>query len=139
MPTIDPFVPLTDWRASLVRGGPAAVDRFLDAIDATLPPGWIRDSEYERTRLRPDRIRCYLFDRAGDAAVRVWLQRVTATRVRGGPVPSQITEDYGAAPVHVATVGDLPSGTRTWTRDASGVTWVRVADASGGVRFHLSP
>ena len=36
--------------------------------------------------LSPDRIRCYLFDRPGDAALRVWLQRVTATRVRGGPI-----------------------------------------------------
>ena len=86
MAVVDPFVPLRDWRSSLYRGDPAVIDRFLDAIDATLSPGWVRDREYERTRLRPDRIRCYLFDRAGDAAVRVWLQRVTATRVRGGPV-----------------------------------------------------
>ncbi|MDR3632324.1 MAG: hypothetical protein P4L84_00730 [Isosphaeraceae bacterium] len=86
MAVVDPFVPLRDWRSSLYRGDPAAVDRFLGAIDATLSPGWVRDHEYERTRLRPDRIRCDLFDRAGDAAVRVWLQRVTETRVRGGPV-----------------------------------------------------
>ena len=86
MAVVDPFVPLRDWQSSLYRGDPAVVDRFLDAIDATLSPGWVRDREYERTCLRPDRIRCYLFDRAGDAAVRVWLQRVTATRVRGGPV-----------------------------------------------------
>jgi len=86
MAVVDPFVPLRDWRSSLYRGDPAVVDRFLDAIDATLSPGWVRDRDYERTRLRPDRIRCYMFDQAGDAAVRVWLQRVTATRVRGGPV-----------------------------------------------------
>ena len=86
MAVVDPFVSLRDWRSSLYRGDPAVVDRFLDAIDATLSPGWVRDREYERTRLRPDRIRCYMFDRAGDAALRVWLQRVTATRVRGGPV-----------------------------------------------------
>jgi hypothetical protein len=86
MAMVDPFIPLRDWRSSLYRGAPAVIDRFLNAIDATLSPGWVRDSEYERTRLRPDRIRCYLFDRPGDAAVRVWLQRVTATRVRGGPV-----------------------------------------------------
>jgi hypothetical protein len=79
----DPFVRLRDWQTSLYRGDPAVIDRFLDAIDATLSPGWIRDREYERTRLRPDRVRCYLFDQAGDAAVRVGLQRVTATRVRG--------------------------------------------------------
>ena len=86
MAVVDPFISLRDWQTSLYRGDPAVVDRFLDAIDATLSPGWVRDREYERTRLRPDCIRCYLFDRAGDAAVRVWLQRVTATRVRGGPI-----------------------------------------------------
>ena len=86
MAAVDPFVSLRDWRTSLYRGDPAVVDRFLDAIDATLPPGWVRDRDYERTRLRPDCIRCYLFDRPGEAAVRVWLQRVTATRVRGGPI-----------------------------------------------------
>jgi hypothetical protein len=83
---VDPFISLSDWRSSLYRGDPTVVDRFLDTIDATLPPGWVRDRENERTRLRPDRIHCYLFDRAGDAAVRAWLERVTATRVRGGPV-----------------------------------------------------
>jgi hypothetical protein len=83
MAVVDPFVSLRDWRSSLYRGDPAVVDRFLDGIDATLPPGWVRDREYERSRSRPDRICCYLFDRARDAAVRVGLQRVTATRVRG--------------------------------------------------------
>jgi hypothetical protein len=86
MAKVDPFVPLTDWDNSLYRGDPAVIDQFLERIDETLPPGWVRDREYERTRLRPDGIRCYLFDREGDAAVRVWLQRVTATRVRGGPI-----------------------------------------------------
>jgi len=84
MVVVDPFIPLRDWRSSLYRGDPAVIDRFLDAIDATLSPAWVRDSGYERTRLRPDRIRCYLFDRWG-CGVRVWLQRVSATRVRGGP------------------------------------------------------
>jgi hypothetical protein len=86
MPGLDPFIRLRDWRSALYRGAPAAIDRFLDVIDATLVSGWVRDSGYERTRPRPDRIRCYLSDKAGDAAVRVWLQRVTATRVRGGPI-----------------------------------------------------
>src|SRR5438309_11170231 len=86
MAVVDPFVPLRNWRYSLYRGDPAVMDRFLDAVDAALAPGWVRDREYERTRLRPDQIRCYLFDQAGDAAVRVWLQRATATRIRGGPV-----------------------------------------------------
>ncbi len=86
MAVVNPFAPLGDWYASLYRGDPAVVNRFLDAIDATLRPGWVRDREYEATRSRPDGIRCYLFDRAGDAAVRVWLERVTETRVRGGPI-----------------------------------------------------
>jgi hypothetical protein len=86
VPVTDPFVPIRDWRTSLYRGDTADVDRFLDAIEARLSRGWTRDFEFERARSRPDRIRCYLFDQPGDAAVRVWLQRVTATRVRGGPV-----------------------------------------------------
>jgi hypothetical protein len=86
MARVDPFVPLSDWQTSLYRGTPAAIDQFLDRIDETLLPGWVRDRDYERTRLRPDSIRSYLFDREGDVAVRVWLQRVTPTRVRGGPI-----------------------------------------------------
>jgi hypothetical protein len=86
MAEIDPFVPLRDWRSLLYLGDPAFLDRFLDAIDATLPPGWVRDREYERTRLQSDRTRCYVFDRPEDATVQVRLQRVSTTRVRGGPV-----------------------------------------------------
>ena len=86
MAVVDPFVSLHDWSSSLYRGEPAVVDQFLPGIDATLSPGWVRDREYEQTRSRPDRIRCYAFDQAGDAALRVWLQRVTATRMRSGPV-----------------------------------------------------
>ncbi len=86
MATVDPFVPLRDWRFALYRGDPAVVDRFLNGIDASLLPGWVRDRDYERTRSQPDRSRCYTFDHAGDAAVRVCLERVSARRVRGGPV-----------------------------------------------------
>lgn len=86
MPADDPFLPLHDWRRSLYRGDPPVVDQFLSAIDAALPADWMRDHPYEQSRPRHDRVRCYLFDRAGDAAVRVWLDRVTRTRVRGGPV-----------------------------------------------------
>jgi hypothetical protein len=86
MLAVDQFNVLRDWRLSLYRGDAAVVDRFLDGIDVALPHGWARDLAYEQTRLRPDRIRCYLFDQGSGAAVRVWLQRVTATRVRGGPV-----------------------------------------------------
>ena len=52
MAVVDPFVSLRDWRSLLYRGDPAVVDRFLDGIDATLSPGWVRDREYERTRSR---------------------------------------------------------------------------------------
>ena len=86
MPAVDPFVPLLDWRRSLYRGDPRLVDRFLDEIDTTLPTNWIRELAYEQTRLRPDRVRCYVFERSGDAAVRVWLERVTLARARGGPL-----------------------------------------------------
>ncbi len=65
MAVVDPFVPLSEWRSSLYRGDEVVVDRFLDRIDATLPVGWVRDSAYERTRPRPESIRCYLFDRTG--------------------------------------------------------------------------
>ncbi len=86
MATVDPFIPLNNWPSALLRGNSAVVDRFLDRIDATLPPNWLRDREYEQTRPRPVRIHCYRFDRAPDAALRAWLQRVTPTRVRGGAV-----------------------------------------------------
>jgi hypothetical protein len=86
MAFVDPFVPIRDWRTSLFRGDQKVVDLFQDEIDSKLPRDWVRDVKYEATRPRPDRIRCYIFDQVGDAAVRIWLQRVTATRVRGGPV-----------------------------------------------------
>lgn len=86
MAFVDPIVPIRDWRTSLFRGAQKDVDAFQDEIDTKLPRDWVRDVRYEATRPRPDRIRCYIFDQAGDAAVRVWLQRVTATRMRGGPV-----------------------------------------------------
>lgn len=86
MAAVAPFVSLRDWRASLYGGDPAIIEQFLATIDVTLPAEWVRDHPCEQTRLRPDRIRCYLFDRVVDAAVRVSLERVTATRVRGGPV-----------------------------------------------------
>jgi hypothetical protein len=86
MPAVDPFVSLYDWRTSLYRADRAAIDRFLDAIDATLTPGWDRDVKYEAARPRTDRVRWYLFDQPGDSAVGVGLRRVTDTRVRGGYV-----------------------------------------------------
>ena len=121
MAVVDPFVPLRDSRNSLYRGDPAAVDQFLNAIDATLAPGWVRDREYERTRSRPDRIRCYLFDRAGDAAVRVWLQRVTATRVRGGPLQVLRHPPSGDAGRIVRLVAEFADDCVRPAADAAGV------------------
>jgi hypothetical protein len=101
MPVVDPFVPLREWRSSLYRGNKVVIDQFLDKIDPTQPSGWVRDLAYEQTRPQSDRIRCYLFDQPGQVALRVWLQRVTATRVRGGPVqllrhpPAGGTEQIG--------------------------------------------
>ena len=127
MAGVDPFIPLRDWRSSLYRGDPAAIDRFLDAIDATLAPGCVRDSEYERTRLRPDRIRCYLFDRTGDAAVRVCLQRVTTTRVRGGPVQVLIHPPSGDAGRIARLVAEFDGGCVLPAASAAGARGTRPA------------
>jgi hypothetical protein len=151
MAAVDPFVPLREWRTLLYRGDLVAVDRFLEAIDATLFPGWVRDSEYERTRLRPDRIRCYLYDVTGDAAVRVWLQLVTATRVRGGPVqllrqsPSSGTERIGRLVAQVIDACVLPAaravgvqctrpafGPRSAITPAAEMLFTRLADTADG-------
>lgn len=151
MPVADPFIPLRDWRASLYRGDSAVIARFLDAIDATLPAGWSRDSGYERTRMRPDRIRCYVFDRAGDVTVRVWLQLATATRVRGGPVqllrqpPSIGTERVGqlisqfadgcvlpAARAVGARIAGPAFGPRSAVSPAAEALFTRLADATDG-------
>jgi hypothetical protein len=136
MAVIDPFIPLRDWRSSLYRGDPAVVDPFLGAIDGTLSPGWVRDREYERSRLRQDRIRCYMFDRAGDAAVRVWLQQVSATRMRGGPVQvlrHPPSGDTGRVERLVAEFADgcvLP---------AASVAGVRCARPAFGPRSAITP
>ncbi len=136
MAEVAPFVPLRDWRASLYRGDPAVVDRFLDTIDATLPPGWVCDREYERTRLRSDRTRCYLFDRPGDAAVRVWLQRVTATRVRGGPVEVLRHPPSGDAGRIVRLVAEFADGCVLPAVRAAGARCTRPAF---GPRSALTP
>lgn len=86
MSSADMFVELCDWRNSLYRGEPAVVDQFLNTIDGTLPVFWIRDHAYEQSRTRRKRIHCYLFEQAADASVRLWLDRVSTTRVRGGPL-----------------------------------------------------
>ena len=93
MPGVDPFVSLCEWRSSLYRGSDVVIEHFLDRIDATLPAGWVRDSKYEQTRARPDRIRCYLFDRPSEASLRVWLQRVTCNP--GARRPGPVTPPFG--------------------------------------------
>ncbi|AGA28239.1 hypothetical protein [Singulisphaera acidiphila] len=127
MAVVDLFVSLRDWRSSLYRGEPGVVGRFLDGIDATLSPGWVRDGEYERTRLRPDHIRCYRFDRAGDAALRVWLQRVTATRVRGGPVQVLRHPPSGDAGRIGPLVAEFAGGCVLPAASAVGVRYTRPA------------
>jgi hypothetical protein len=151
MAAVDPFVPLREWRISLYRGDLVAVDRLLEAIDATLLASWVRDSAYERTRPRADRIRCYLYDVAGDAAVRVWLALVTATRVRGGPVqllrhsPSSGTERTGQLVTQVIDACVLPAaraagvrctrpafGPRSAITPAAEMLFTRLADTADG-------
>lgn len=133
---IDPFISLRDWRSSLYRGDSAVVDQFLDVIDATLPADWTRDCAYERTLLRPDRIRCYLIDDAGDVALRLWLQRVTETRVRGGPVqvlrhpPSGDTGKIGRLVAAFADGCVLP---------AVGATGIRCTRPAFGPRSAVTP
>ena len=136
MAVVDPFVSLRDWRTSLYRGVPAVGDQFLAGIDATLLSGWVRDHEYERTRSQPARIRCYTFDCPGDAALRVWLQRVAATRVRGGPVqvlrhsPSGDAERIGRLVAEFADGCVLP---------AASVAGVRLTRPAFGPRSAVTP
>lgn len=125
MPADDPFLPIRNWRRSLYRGDPAAVDQFLDAVDATLPTDWVRDLAYEQTRPRSDRIRCYRFDRVGDAAVRVWLERVTATRVRGGPVQVLRHPPSGDAVRIARLVAQFADGCAVPAGIAAGLRWTR--------------
>lgn len=152
MAVVPAFVSLRDWRFSLYRGEAYILDRFLAGVDATMPPGWIRDREYELTRMRPERVRCYLFDSVGDAAVRVWLQRVTDTRVRGGPVqalrhPSPgdagrigqlVTSFAEGCVVPIARVSGVRHSRPTFgprsvvTSDAE-VRFIRLADTADGV------
>ncbi len=136
MAEVDPFVPLRDWCSSLYRGDPAVVNRFLDTIDATLPPGWVRDREYERTRLRSDRTRCYLFDRPEDAAVQVRLQRVAATRVRGGPVQVLRYSPSGDAGRIGLLVADFADGCVLPAANAAGARCTRPAF---GLRSAVTP
>lgn len=147
----DPFLPLHNWRSMLFRGDARAINRFIQQLDSKLPAGWSRDSDYERQRERPDRIRCYLFDRPGDASVRVWLQLVTPTRVRAGAVqllrhppqgqPARIGELVANfANGHVlpaaATAGvshtNPAFGPRSAVTPAADVLFIQLADTADG-------
>ena len=151
MAVVDQFVSLRDCCSSLYRDDPTVVDRFLDGIDATLLPGWVRNREYKRTRSRPDRIRYHIPDRPGDAALRVWLQRVTATRVRGGPIqvlhhpPSDDAARIGRLVAEFADGCALPAasaagarctrpafGTRSAVTPAAEMQFTRFADTADG-------
>ena len=128
MAVVDPFISLRDWRSvCMYRVDPAVVDQFLAGIDATLLPGWVRDHEFERTRSRPDYVRCYMFDRPGDAALRVWLQRVTATRVRGGPVQVLRHPPSGDAVRIGRLVAEFADGCVLSAASAAGVRCTRPA------------
>ncbi len=136
MAVVDPFVSLRDWRSSLYRGDHAVVDQFLAEIDATLLSGWVRDREYEQARSRPDRIRCYMFDRQGDAALRVWLQRVNSTRVRGGPVQVLRHPPSGDAARIGWLVAEFADGCVLPAASAAGVRCTRPAF---GLRSAVTP
>ena len=134
MPLSDPFLPLRNWRSTLFRGDKPVIDRFLQQLDAKLPTGWSRDSDYERARPRPDRLQCYLFDRPGDASVRVWLQLVTPTRVRAGAVQLLRHPPQGQAARTGELVADFEHG-----HVLPAATGVRHSNPSFGPRSTITP
>lgn len=130
------FLPLHDWRSALFRADTPAIGRFTQQLDAGLPSGWSRDSDHERTRPRPDRIRCYLFDRPGDASVRVSFQLVTPSRVRTGAVQLLRHPPQGPA----ARIGELVAGfANGHVLPAAAATGVRCTNPSFGPRSAVTP
>jgi hypothetical protein len=136
MPSTDPFLPLRDWRSTLFRGDAVLMDQFLRQLDVGLPADWSRDTHYERNRERPDRIRCYLFDRPGDASVRVWLQLATPTRVRAGAVQLLRHPPQGQSTRIGELVGDFANGHVLRAAAAVGVCW---SHPSFGPRSAVTP
>lgn len=133
----DPFLPLREWRISLYRGAasPAAVDQFLSTIDATLPPGWVRDRESERKRPHSGRIRAYLFDQGpGDASVGLGLRRASETRVRGWSTDVLRPPPSGDAPRIARIVAEFTNGCVRPAADTAGVRCTRPAFS---VRSHV--
>jgi hypothetical protein len=136
MPPNDPFLPLHNWRSTLFRGDKPVIDRFIQQLDANLPAGWSRDSDYERARQRPDRLRCYLFERPGDASVRLWLQLVTPTRVRAGAVQLLRHPPQGQSARTGELVADFANG---HVLPAAAATGVRYSNPSFGPRSAVTP
>jgi len=136
MPLNDPFLPLHNWRSTLFRGDKSVIDRFIQQLDARLPAGWSRDSDYERKRQHPDRIRCYLFDQPGDASVRVWLQLVSPTRVRAGAVQLLRHPPQGQSTRIGGLVADFAN---SHVQPAAAATGVRYANPSFGPRSSITP
>jgi hypothetical protein len=132
----DPFLPLRTWRSTLFRGDARAIDQFIQQINAKLPAGWRRDTDYEQERQRPDRIRCYLFDQPGDASVRVWLQLVTPTRVRAGAVQLLRHPPQGQSARIGELVADFANG---HVLPAAAATGVRHTNPSFGPRSAVTP
>lgn len=136
MPMNDPFLPLHNWRSTLFRGDKSVIDRFLQQLDSSLPAGWSRDSDYERQRSRPDRIRCYLFDQPSEASVRVWLQLVTPTRGRAGAVQLLRHPPQGQSARIGELVADFANG---HVLPAAAATGVRCTNPSFGPRSAVTP
>ncbi len=136
MPTTDPFLPLRNWRSTLFRGDKPVIDQFIQQLDARLPAGWSRDSDYESERQRSDRIRCYLFDQPRDASVRLWLQLVTPTRVRAGAVQLLRHPPHGQSARIGELVADFANG---HVLRAAAVTGVRYTNPSFGPRSAVTP
>jgi hypothetical protein len=113
MPGSDTLTRLNDWRTLLYRGSPSHLDRFLAAVDSTLPLGWKRDPSFEAQHLLT--ARCYAYDQPGDAVIGVLLNRTPSpTRLRGGVVrvyrnPLGPTERIGALVGEIADTCVLPA------------------------------
>ena len=79
------------WDDLVVAGRPKAVDEFLFAVDARLPPEWSRNVKLEREAnsrgFSLPESRCYATTVGGVETI-LWLLRVTSRRVKGGLVRS---------------------------------------------------
>ncbi len=132
----DPFLPLRKWRSTLFRGAKPDIDRFIKQLEVKMPAGWSRDFGYERQRQPSGRIRCYLFDRPGDASVRIWVQLTTLTRVRAGAVQLLRQPPDG----HSARIGELVADfANGHVLPAAAAFGVRYTNPSFGLRSAVTP